>query len=95
MSAPTAHPLWSQFASATADVALLTATSIQYAREFAAAAIGQRIREEDQQEHEVLQFVEVADDSAVDENADDDDSVGLDASFSTHLNSAATRLFCT
>ncbi len=66
MSVPTAHPLWLRFASATANVASLMAASIQYAREFATVVIGQCNREEDQQEQEVLQFVEVADHSAVD-----------------------------
>jgi hypothetical protein len=60
----TALPLWTRIVSAAAEVAALTAASIDHAKLAAHAAVSQRRREKEHQQREVLQFEEVGDSGA-------------------------------
>ena len=92
----TAHPLWYRIQSTTTSVATLTATAIQYARDFTAAAIAQRAKDAEEEQSTPLRFEDVVDEQRrPNEAVPDDMSVDSDASFSEHLASGASRVFST
>lgn len=77
MATHTAHPLWYRIHSATANVVELTATTIAYAKEYAAAAIAQRAKDKDELQQRPRRFKEVRGAANTTNNdAMDDDSVG-------------------
>ena len=92
----TAHPLWYRIHSTAASVATLTATAIQYARDFTAAAAAQRAKHAEKEQERPLRFEDVVvEDGQRKEAVPDDMSIDSDASFSEHLARGAARVFST
>ena len=55
----TAHPLWYRIHSVATNVAELTATVIQHAREFTDAAVAQRAKDDKKLQESPLRFEDV------------------------------------
>ena len=93
MPAPTARPLWSRIHSATTNVVDLTATTIAYAKAYAAAVVEQRVKERDASQSRPRRFKEVDDDNGQFADGPDDYTIASDAPFTDHLASCAARVF--